>query len=233
MQQFHVKPPCPLPAYTLHLMAFLTLLLNLSSSAIAQEPTKDLNPKITEAVQYRIMLCADVPHSTNTDKVYYKGEPGHVFIRLIQQNHQGEIKESLEFGFYPVHPVSSLLFRKAKSKLVTNRGRNFEASITCNISAIQYELAIEKALELSKKAYHLNRFNCYHYAIQVFNSVSRGLQIPERAIKFPFIAGKGGSPCALFADLIKLRVSAIPEAYKLNFPGKEIQPLYSSISSIQ
>ncbi len=198
----------------------LTIILFLTNPEIIKAKNA-IDTKVTnfsDSLRFAIMLCTELPHSAKPQKVFYKGQTGHVFVRLLKLDFNDDIIESIEWGFYPEKPIQSVFFRKTKSKLHSNKGKNYHAAITCKISAVQFEQALNKALELSKNAYDLNRNNCYHYGIQLFNSVSNNIQIPQRDIKFPFLIGKGGSPCALFADLIDISKMPLSGDYVVDFP---------------
>ncbi|MER3499065.1 MAG: hypothetical protein C4308_10750, partial [Chitinophagaceae bacterium] len=69
------------------------------------------------------------------------------------------------------------------------------------ITAVEFQSAINKALELSPKKYHINKFNCYDYAVEIFNTVASDMALPIHHTRFPFIFGKGGSPTCIYQDL--------------------------------
>ncbi len=179
----------------------LTLQLFELTAVDAQEP---------ESRIYNITLCADIPDNRNARKVFYNSEPGHVFIILKETDIVSGDQKSLVWGFYPKSPVSALLFRSAKSRLVDNSNREYDASVCKSLTKEQFILAMKNAYEFTQRKYHLNKYNCYDYAVGVFNSITGTPSIPVTHIKFPLIFGKGGSPCALYRDLKKLLPDNIP-----------------------
>lgn len=160
---------------------------------------------------YRMILCADVPDNNNPAKVYYKGEPGHVFIVLESIDSISAYRQSFVWGFYPKKPVSCILFRKTKSLLVNNSNREYDASVSRNLTKDQFTFIMLKAVELAKRKYDINKYNCYNYAIEVFNSLP-GEMLPVSRIKFPFLLGRGGSPCGLYRDLREIKSGVSPLA---------------------
>ena len=86
-----------------------------------------------------------------------------------------------------------------------NGTREYNVSVSRKVSAEVFQLVLEQAVTSSKHRYNLNKYNCYNYAVDVFNAIPGIEKIPISKVKFPFILGKGGSPCALYIDLIRLR----------------------------
>lgn len=168
--------------------------------------------------QYYITLCGDIPDNSKPAKVCYKKEPGHVFIILTMQDTVCHTKDiSTAFGFYPQRPASSVIFKNVRCEILDNSSRNYDVLIQKDLTAFEFELILEKAISLTQKNYNLNRYNCYNYALEVFNSVSGIEKIPESRIRFPFIAGKGGSPCCLYRDLEKLKQEGSVWASHISF----------------
>jgi hypothetical protein len=157
---------------------------------------------------YRITIAADVPDDKRPEKVFVKKEPGHVFIILEQLDTISGMSRSQVWGFYPIRPVSSLFFRTVQCELHDNGGRRYDASITKQLTEREFEAVKNKAIELSKKKYNLNKYNCYDYAVEVFNSIPEIEKLPLKHIKFPFVFGRGGSPCGLYRDLQQLKINS-------------------------
>lgn len=150
--------------------------------------------------EYSIMLCADIPVNDNPKRVYKKGETGHVFMILSKKdNTTGEVI-SRSFGFYPRVPVTFMV-KQVRSKMLDNSNREYDVSINKKLSAAEFLLLLEKCQELSKRKYNLKKYNCYDYVLDVFNSLPGIVKLPVTHVKFPFIFGKGGSPCGLYKDL--------------------------------
>jgi hypothetical protein len=151
---------------------------------------------------YQITIAADVPDNKRPLKVYHKKETGHVFLILEQKDTLTQKSVAQVFGFYPVRPVSSLLMRTVKCKILNNGGRVYDAALTQQLTKEQFETVLKKAIELSCKKYNLNKYNCYNYAIEVFNSIPGIEYLQPVKTKFPFVFGKGGSPCGLYKQLL-------------------------------
>jgi hypothetical protein len=157
---------------------------------------------------YFVSVCADVPDNKRPEKVVYKGETGHVFL-IFQMISPKRDTVSKVFGFYPKSGSLPTVFtRNVKSGIRDNSARVFDVKITNPVTQSQFKTVLLHAITLSKKRYRMNRFNCYDYAVQVFNSVAGSGTIVRQYSKFPFLFGSGGSPCSLFAGLRTLQSSS-------------------------
>jgi len=197
----------------------LTLQFFQSITADAQEP---------DSKTYSITLCADIPDNSNARKVFHNSEPGHVFIILEERDIVSGDQKSLVWGFYPRRPVSAILFRSAKSKLVDNSNREYDASVCKSLTKEQFIVAMKNAYEFTQRKYHLNKYNCYDYAVEVFNSVPGTPAIPLTHIKFPFVFGRGGSPCALYRDLEKLQPANNPDQFIISLHPEKAPISYNN-----
>jgi hypothetical protein len=153
---------------------------------------------------YQLTIAADVPDNKRPGKVFYKGEPGHVFVILEQKDTLLNTTVAEVWGFYPETPIMSLFIRTVKCKVLSNGGRTYDAAITIPLMPQQFEAVKQKAADLTAKKYNLNRYNCYDYAIELFNSVEGVADIPIKKVRFPLVFGKGGSPCGLYKQLTLL-----------------------------
>jgi len=152
---------------------------------------------------YSVTVCADLPVNNNPACVFKKGEPGHVFLILYKHNLlTGEVV-TRSFGFYPRLPVSCL-FKKTRSKILDNSDPEYDASVEKELTPAEFELLLQKCMECSRKKYNLKKYNCYDYVLEVFNSIPGIEKLPVSYVKFPFIFGRGGSPCGLYRDLKNL-----------------------------
>lgn len=170
---------------------------------------------IDDDANYSITICADLPDNANPDRVHVKTETGHVFIILSKWNEKDSIHSV--FGFYPRRPASSLVFKNVRAEILNNGNREYNASLSRRLNKDSFRLAINTAIELAKKKYNINKYNCYDYAIGIFNSVAGENRIPIHHIRFPFIFGKGGSPCSLYADLKEIQRSRAGWAPSIQF----------------
>jgi hypothetical protein len=176
---------------------------------------------LAENEVYQITIAADVPDNRRPGKPYYKKEPGHVFVILEQQDTVTKKSIAQTWGFYPEHPISSLFVRTLKCKIVDNSNRQYDAAITQILSKEQFELVKYKAVELTSKKYNLNKYNCYDYAVELFNAIPGVDDLPLIKMKFPFIFGRGGSPCGLYKQIKALR--SLNSSFKL-FTGLSYSP---------
>lgn len=158
---------------------------------------------LVEGFEYRITVCADVPVNNRPECVYKKGEPGHVFLILSKKDSVTGKTIYRSFGFYPRVAVTSI-FKRARSKIMDNSNREYDASVEKELTRDEFAWIITKATDLAKKKYNLKRFNCYDYVLEIFNSLPGIEKLPVTKVKFPFIFGRGGSPCGLYSDLKKL-----------------------------
>ncbi len=161
---------------------------------------------VDEHARYSISLCADIPHDKDPDRVVYRKEPGHVFVILEKKDPLSSPQTITQvFGFYPRRPASSLVFKNVRCRILDNGNRQYNAALVKELTATEFLFILEKAQALAARKYNINKYNCYDYALQLFNSFQGIDTLPVRHIKFPFIFGRGGSPCALYRDLEKLR----------------------------
>jgi hypothetical protein len=190
-------------------LLYSCILLTLSPvSASAQSPSTFSFSLLGLHEVATIALAVDVPNNQNPARVWFKKDPGHVFVMLERIDTLAKRKQSLVWGFYPVHPVSSIFFRRVKSELRDNAGREYNAVIRKLISTEELQLVQEKSMQFAESAYHLNRYNCYDYALNVFNSVASKSPLPVHKVVFPFAMGHGGSPCGLYQTLLALKSNA-------------------------
>lgn len=171
---------------------------------------------------YRISVCADVPNDKKPWKVAFRQETGHVF--LILQKISGIDTINKVFGFYPKSGLPVLFFKKIKSQIKDNSERVYEVDVTKEISAAEFDTVLTRSIVDAQRVYHINKFNCYDYALGIFNSIAGEHPLPVRHIRFPFIFGKGGSPCAVYQDLRTLKVVDPALASCIRF-GTLIAPL--------
>ncbi|MBS1600152.1 MAG: hypothetical protein JST75_18135 [Bacteroidetes bacterium] len=157
------------------------------------------------AAVYSITLCADVPDNNDPAHVNLGKEPGHVFIILSKTDTINGKSINQSFGFYPRRPASSLIFKNVRGVIFDNQCREYNASVYKRLNEDEFRLILEKSETLSRKKYNLNKYNCYDYAIGVFNAIPQIEKLPVTHVKFPFILGHGGSPCGLYKDLKRLK----------------------------
>jgi hypothetical protein len=156
--------------------------------------------------RYTVALCADVPDNNNPDRIHVRDEPGHTFLILTKKNVRSSSPAITRvFGFYPHRPASCLIFRNVRGEIMDNGGRQYDATLSVEITATAFRAVLAQSQLLARKKYNLNKFNCYDYSIGVFNSINGVVKLPVTHLKFPFIFGRGGTPCGLYRDLEKLK----------------------------
>lgn len=191
---------------------------------ISQE-LESFNSPVADA-RYSISLCADVPNNKKPYKVAYQQQTGHVFLILQQLDPAGDTLSQV-FGFYPKKGLPTLFFKTIKSVIKDNSKRDYDASITKELSRSEFDTILSKSISYSKNIYHINRFNCYEYAVFIFNSVAGKDTLPVNHVRFPFIFGRGGSPAGLYLDLEKMKSDGSPWASSISF-GKFVAPKSST-----
>ncbi len=168
-----------------------------------------------ESVSYFLTLAGDIPDNNNPGKVHFQKEPGHVFLILTKKDSLSGESQSMVWGFYPRRPVGSLLFKRVKSELRDNSYREYNISITCKLTAAGLDSLKSAAIYLSGRKYNLNRFNCYDYAVNLFNAVQKQLIVPVSYMRFPLLLGKGGTPCSLYKDITVLAPEDLPVGFAI------------------
>jgi len=167
----------------------------------------------SKSVTYFLTLAADIPDNNNPGKVHFQKEPGHVFLILTKKDtHNGE-SQAMVWGFYPRRPLTSIFFKRVKSEVRDNSNREYNISLTCRLTPDGLDSLKSAAEELSFRKYDLNRFNCYDYAVNLFNAVQKQMTVPVSYMRFPLVLGKGGTPCSLYKDISILAPSALPVGY--------------------
>lgn len=169
----------------------------------------------TSQATYRIAVCADVPNNKKPMKVAYNQQTGHVFVILQKIYFTGDTVSRV-FGFYPNKGLSTLFFKKSKSLIKDNSYREYDVEISKALSASEFDTVLAKAIFYAGRKYHMNRYNCYDYAVLIYNSVAEK-QLPITHIRFPFIFGKGGSPVSVYRDLQKIQASDTIMATQIRF----------------
>lgn len=157
-----------------------------------------------DASAYIISVCADVPYNKKPHKVAYKQQTGHVFLVLQKIRATGDTIQRV-FGYYPKKGLPTLLFKTIKSCIKDNSTREYDTKISRMLTRQQFDTVLTRAISLSRRTYHINKFNCYDYAVGVFNAVSPDNPLPVRYVRFPFPFGKGGSPCSVYKDFKKMK----------------------------
>ncbi|WP_373549186.1 hypothetical protein [Haliscomenobacter sp.] len=189
---------------------FLSLIL-LYTGLEAEKPLSAilLRP-LGEHELVTLTLAADVPNNQKPAQVWYRKNPGHVLLILERLDTLSGLQSTLSWGFYPRQPISSVFFRKVKSELRDNGGDEFEAKITINLNDSSFQHLQKQSIALAKRSYHLNRYNCYDYALEVFNDVIDRPKLLQQTVKFPLplVMGRGGSPCALYQHLQALKTDS-------------------------
>jgi len=184
------------------------------------------NKEITDA-RYSVSLCADVPYNKKPYKVAHNQQTGHVFLVLQKTNPFSKDTISQVFGFYPRKGLPTLFFKKIKSVIKDNSRREHDASITRQLTKAEFDTVLEKAITFSKNIYHINKYNCYEYAIFIFNAVAGRDTVPFTHVRFPFIFGWGGSPVGLYKDLERIKQNGSYLAESIQF-GNFRAPLSST-----
>ena len=156
--------------------------------------------------------------------VFYKSEPGHVFLILQKINSPDTI--SKVFGFYPLLDLP-VFFTNVRSVIKDNSKREYDVEISKMLTAEQFQKAVSLSIEYSKRKYHLTRFNCYDYTIEIFNTVA-GETLPVTRVKFPLWYGKGGSPCGFYKYMKEQKESASSLAPYISF-GNMVAPSSNKI----
>ena len=173
-----------------------------------------------DTASYLVSLCADMPYDKDPLRVAYNQEPGHVFLIMQKVNEAlpGDTI-NLVFGFYPTRGLPLIFKRRMNSRIKDNSMRLYDVRITKQVSAAAFKALQEEALAMSKKDYHLNRYNCYDYAVALFNSLLTKDTIPLQRTKFPFPFGHGGSPVCLYTFLQANNFQGEPFNYVVNMGG--------------
>jgi len=187
---------------------------------------KCFNKEITDA-SYSISLCADVPYNKKPYKVAHHQQTGHVFLVLKKINPLNQDTISQVFGFYPKKGLPTLFFKTIKSVIKDNSRREHDAAITRQLTKAEFDTVIAKSVSFSKNIYHINKYNCYEYALFIFNAVADSDTVPFTHVRFPFIFGWGGSPVGLYKDLERIKQNGSSLAASIQF-GDFLAPVSST-----
>lgn len=170
-----------------------------------------------EGARYDAGIYIDLPDNNDPQKMLNGGDPGHSFITMIKTGSNGS-QISLSFGFYPKSGPQSLSLAPTYSIIVNNGNSGYEheynASLVMNnITKKQFNTLSNTAIQLSKRAYDLNDFNCTHFAAGVINSIRGANPLISRPMSqnvyFPpasFISiGFSESPAGMYKTLWYLK----------------------------
>ena len=162
---------------------------------------------------FRITIGADVPNNKKPMRLMYNQETGHVF--LILQKIDTATGDTIHkvFGFYPHKQRLSIFFkREVASTVKDNSGREHDIELSKILTQEQFESVMKLSVLYSKKKYNLNNFNCYDYALQIFNSVAGPDTLPVMYRRFALF-GKGGTPCSIYKYLMQQKTDTLQGAY--------------------
>ena len=177
--------------------------------------------------RFSITLCADIPCDHHSNRIFHHRNNGHVFLIASALQDSSNTVPPVVFGFYPHRPLLALLIKQTRGKVMDNAGRQYEASITSIVCGQTFNTWITAAVQLAHKKYHLNRFNCYDYAIQLFNILQQAPDLPAIQLRFPLWRGFGGTPCALYLQLAgkhwNLKNHEVPFSAKLFASPPQLQ----------
>lgn len=154
--------------------------------------------------RYRIAICADVPDNRRPHKVAYQQESGHVFLLLQKMSESNDTVQSV-FGFYPRKGLPTLFFKKISSRIKDNSDREYDVEVSMDLTGEQFDSVLSRSKRYAKRKYHINKYNCYDYALQIFNSVLTADTLALVKVRFPFIFGKGGSPVSIYKEMKRLQ----------------------------
>ena len=173
-----------------------------------------------DSASYRISLCADMPYDKNPLQVTYGQEPGHVFL-ILQKINLDSIGDTINlvFGFYPSRGIPLIFKRKMKSRIKDNSSRYFDVMITRTVSENDFNNFLHTSLSLSRQYYHLNKYNCYDYGVELFNTLVTHDKVPVERIKYPFPFGYGGSPVCIYTYVSSLGSSSKEWDYSIKIGG--------------
>jgi hypothetical protein len=178
-------------------------------------PPVDIAAKINDIKLYlkcfnksnsaKVTIYADQP-IPNTRATYSSNwgtvDVGHSFISIEQIVNGNKIVRTL--GFYPSTAVRPGVNPSAPSILIDDSGHTYDVSIDKEINASQLSQIIN-FVENYEKMYHLGRYNCTNFALQVASFA--GLNIPKTIGEWPF--GSGCNPGDFGEDLKNIS-GAIP-----------------------
>lgn len=176
---------------------------------------------------YSILLCADVPNNKKPYQVARHQQTGHVFLVMLMIDTLNSDTASQSFGFYPKRGLPTLFFKTIRSVIKDNSLREHDVYISRKLERLDFEKALSLSINEAKRIYHINKYNCYDYALRIFNAVAGPDTLPVTHVRFPFIFGRGGSPVGLYKDLERLKNNGSALAGSIFF-GKFIAPLSST-----
>jgi hypothetical protein len=142
-----------------------------------------------------IKLCADIPVNNLPGQLITSGyEPGHAFITMTKTNGSQTVTQS--FGFYPQGGFKSIFFAGTASKIVDDGKQGslheYNASISMNVSTIDFNGTLSLALSKSTLLYDLNDNNCTDFALDLFNSNRYGNPNPIIVPDWTYSYGPAG-----------------------------------------
>lgn len=99
-----------------------------------------------------------------------------MILASVNWSNSESTNKSIVFGFYPTEDMN-MNNVEYNSGIYDDSQHQFSVSVTYNISCIDFNNALKKALELTDNKYNALTFNCTDFAVDVTNSA--GLAIPK------------------------------------------------------
>ena len=138
-------------------------------------------------------------------KLHVRSKPGHVFLIIEKSVQRSASCVRQVFGFYPAKERASLFGGDIAGRIEDNSNREYNASLSTELSVSAFRVFLSQAELLAKRKYNLRRFNCYDFVLEVFNAIPEIQKIPVSHIRLPYLLGRAGSPCGLYRDLVQLK----------------------------
>jgi len=174
---------------------------------------------------YQIAIFSDVPVNSEPSFMFDAGTVslGHSFVQLKKWGGGQSVQQN--FGFYPEYGWKAPANVSIDSKVVDNAGHEFNASLTINVNASQFQAALNKIQAIAGYDYNITTWNCTDFALSVFNAASPApLSIPRIAIPtstypMPTTVAYSNTPQGLYEKVQSLQASQNTTYGTADIPG--------------
>ena len=154
--------------------------------------------EITDNATYQITVYVNEPVS-GFGLSKFGTDVGHTFVGLKKQYPGTDTYIQQVFGFYPNASTADILSGTVPGEFSNNGGSGYTVSVTYDVSAGQFQNALNAAAGMGSQSYNLMNQNCTDAAFTITNAA--GLPVPQTSGAFPWGSGYGHSPGQLGLDL--------------------------------
>jgi hypothetical protein len=123
------------------------------------------------STRYALELLVSIPDTTHPRSLFSlpRGRLGHVFLGLCKA--EGDRKAVAYLGFYARSPLLAFgTGLPVPSRMADNARHAYNAGIVTTLTGAQFDTVLARLQRDGRRKYSIFRYNCVHYALDVFNA---------------------------------------------------------------